>query len=71
MSICFLCFPTKKNNCLCMPWDNSVNKNAIIYAAHTTLSVRNMSLTAELRVSSTNPFKLHVINHCIQNNVAV
>ena len=25
-----------------MPWDNSVNKNAIIYAARTTLGVRNM-----------------------------
>ncbi len=27
-----------------MPWDNSVNKNAIIYADHTTLGVRNMPL---------------------------
>ena len=54
-----------------MPWDNNVNKNAVIYAAHTTLGVRNMQLTTELRVSSTNPFKLHVINLCIQNNVAV
>lgn len=27
-----------------MPWDNSVNKNAVIYAAHTTLGVRNMPL---------------------------
>ena len=28
-----------------MPWDNSVNKNGIIYADHTTLDVRNMPLT--------------------------
>ncbi len=28
-----------------MPRDNSVNKNAAIYAAHTTLDVRNMPLT--------------------------
>ena len=28
-----------------MPWDNSVNKNAVIYAAHTVLGVRNMPLT--------------------------
>lgn len=28
-----------------MPWDNSVNKNAVIYAARTTLGVRNMPLT--------------------------
>ena len=28
-----------------MPWDNSVNKKAIIYAAHTTLDVKNMPLT--------------------------
>lgn len=25
-----------------MPWDNGVNKNAVIYAARTTLPVRNM-----------------------------
>ena len=25
-----------------MPWDNGVNKNAVIYAACTTLGVRNM-----------------------------
>ena len=31
-----------------MPWDNSVNKNAVIYAAHTTLDVRNMPLTTLL-----------------------
>ena len=29
-----------------MPWDNSVNKNGIIYAAHTTLGVRKMPLTS-------------------------
>ena len=29
-----------------MPWDNSVNKNAVIYAVHTTLGVRNMPLTS-------------------------
>lgn len=29
-----------------MPWDNSVNKNGIIYADHTTLDVRNMPLTS-------------------------
>ncbi len=28
-----------------MPWDNSMNKNAVIYADHTTLGVRNMPLT--------------------------
>ena len=28
-----------------VPWDNSVNKNAVIYADHTTLDVRNMPLT--------------------------
>ena len=28
-----------------VPWDNSVNKNAVIYAAHTTLGVRNMPFT--------------------------
>lgn len=28
-----------------MPWDNGVNKNVVIYAAHTTLGVRNMPLT--------------------------
>jgi len=28
-----------------MPWDNSVNKNAVIYAARTILGVRNMPLT--------------------------
>ncbi len=28
-----------------MPRDNGVNKNAVIYAAHTTLGVRNMPLT--------------------------
>lgn len=27
-----------------MSWDNSVNKNAVIYAAHTTLDVRNIPL---------------------------
>ncbi len=26
-------------------WDNSVNKNGIIYADHTALDVRNMPLT--------------------------
>ena len=29
-----------------MPWNNSVNKKAVIYAAHTTLDVRNMPLTS-------------------------
>lgn len=29
-----------------MPWDNGVNKIAAIYAAHTTLGVRNMPLTS-------------------------
>ena len=28
-----------------MPWDNCVNKKAVIYAAHTTFDVRNMPLT--------------------------
>ena len=32
-----------------MPWDNGVNKNAIIYADHTTLDVRNMPLTGCVR----------------------
>ena len=38
-------FVGKQYNRLHMPWDNGVNKNAIIYAAHTTLGVRNMPLT--------------------------
>ena len=37
-------FPTQKNNGLHMPWDNGVNKNVVIYAAHTALGVRNMPL---------------------------
>lgn len=37
--------PVKPHDGLYVPWDNSVNKNAIIYAAHTTLVVRNMPLT--------------------------
>ena len=28
-----------------MPWDNSVNKNAVLFAARTTLGVGNMPLT--------------------------
>ncbi len=35
----------KQNDRLDVPWDNSVNKNAVIYAAHTALDVRNMPLT--------------------------
>ena len=35
----------KLDNCLDVPWDNSVNKNAVICAAHTALGVRNMPLT--------------------------
>lgn len=35
---------SQKNHGFDMPWDNSVNKNAVIYAAHTTLGVRNMPL---------------------------
>ena len=27
-----------------MPWDNSVNKKAVIYVSHTALGVRNMPL---------------------------
>ena len=33
-----------------MPWDNSVNKNAVIYAVATTLDVRNMPLTGRVRI---------------------
>ena len=33
-------------DCLHMSWDNSVNKNGIIYAVATTLGVRNMPLTS-------------------------
>ena len=29
-----------------MTWDNSVNKNVVIYAAHTTIDVKNMPLTS-------------------------
>ena len=36
----------QKNDRLDMPRDNSVNKNAVIYAVHTTLDVRNMLLTS-------------------------
>ncbi len=46
-------FSVKKSGCnrtslhpLDMPRDNSVNKNAVIYAVHTTLDVRNMLLTS-------------------------
>ena len=38
-------FSDQLNNRLDMSWDNSVNKMAHIYAAHTTLDVRNMPLT--------------------------
>ena len=55
-----------------MPWDNGVNKIAIIYAAHTTLGVRNMPLTKQdCGIKSANPFKLNIINICIQNDVAI
>lgn len=36
----------QRDHALNMPWDNSVNKNGIIYADHTTLDVRNMPLTS-------------------------
>ena len=38
--------PLQPAHRLHMPWDNSVNKNGIIYADHTTLDVRNMPLTS-------------------------
>lgn len=41
----FCMYLSQKNHGFDMPWDNSVNKNAVIYAAHTTLGVRNMPLT--------------------------
>ncbi len=39
----------QSNDCLHMPRDNSVNKIAAIYAAHTTLGVGNMPLTGCVR----------------------
>lgn len=55
-----------------MPWDNSVNKNAVIYAAHTTLGVRNMPLAKQdCGIKLANPFELNTINNCIQNDVTV
>lgn len=61
----------QQGNALDMPWDNSVNKNAVIYATHTTLGVRNMPLTKQdCGINSANPFELNVINICIQNDVA-
>ncbi|MBR3077897.1 MAG: hypothetical protein IKH07_08245 [Oscillospiraceae bacterium] len=39
-------FSDQLNNRLDMPWDNSVNKNAVINAVATTLGVRNMPLTS-------------------------
>ena len=47
-------------------------KNAIIYAAHTTFSVRNMPLTKQdCGIKLANPFELNTINICIQNDVTV
>lgn len=43
MSLFCMCL-SQKNYGFDMPWDNSVNKNAVIYAAHTTLGVRSMPL---------------------------
>ena len=37
-----------------VPWDNSVNKNAVIYSAHTTLCVRNMPLITTVYFSLSN-----------------
>ena len=55
-----------------MRWDNSVNKNAVIYSAHTTLGVRNMPLTKQdCGIKSANPFELNIINIRIQNDVAI
>ena len=39
-----------QHDCLHMPWDNSVNKTAHIYAVVTPLGVRNMPLTGYARV---------------------
>ena len=55
-----------------VPRDNSVNKNAVIYAAHTTLGVRNMPLTKQdCGIKLANPFELNTINIRIQNDVTV
>ena len=55
-----------------MPWDNSEDKSAVIYDAHTTLGVRNMPLTKQdCGIKSADPFKLNIINICIQNDVAI
>ena len=37
-----------------MPCDNGVNKNAVIYVAHTALGVRNMSLITTVYFSLSN-----------------
>lgn len=36
--------PEEENDCLDMPWDNSVNKNAVINAVVSTRVVKNMPL---------------------------
>ena len=41
--------PRHQCHALHMPWDNSVNKNAIIYAVATTFDVKNMPLTSWVR----------------------
>lgn len=38
--------PVKPHNGLYVPWDDSMNKNAVIYAVAATLGVRNMPLTS-------------------------
>ena len=55
-----------------MAWDNRVNKNGIIYAVVTTFGVRNMpSIKQDCVFNSENPFELHIINFCIQNDIAI
>ena len=39
----------EQNYRLHMPWDNSVNKKAVIYAVVTTIDVENMPLTCWVR----------------------
>ena len=46
--------PTKQTYRFHMPWDNSVNKNGIIYTDHTTLGVRNMPLITTVYFSLSN-----------------
>lgn len=51
-----------------MPWDNSVNKMAHIYAIVTTIDVKNMPSTTACLIHSANPFEFNIVDISIQND---